>query len=96
MTIPTPTTLSMSTIRLDSLLAVVQLPPIMTSDRNTDITDMTSDIQLREGLMAMDVEEVVEVDEDKDEDIIMAIWSTMARLNLVTQDSQVRCSLLSR
>ena len=98
MTIPTPTTLSMSTIRLDSLLAVVQLPPIMTSDRNTDITDMTSDIQLREGLMAMDVEEVVDVDvdENKDEDMIMAIWSTMAHLNVITQDSQVRCSLLSR
>lgn len=100
MTIWIPTTLSMSTINLLSLLAVVNLPPIMTSDRNMDIMDMTSDIHLCEVLRAMDVEEVVDVDVDVDvdenENIIMVIWSTMARLHLVTQDSQVRCSLLSR
>ena len=93
---PIPTTLSMLTIKLRSLLAVVNLPPIMTSDRDMDIMDRTSDIHLCEVLMAMDVEKVVDVDEDENEDIIMVVCSTMARLNLVTQDSQVRCSLLSR
>ena len=58
--------------------------------------NMTTDIHLCEVLRAMDVEEVVDVDVDENEDIIMVVCSTMARLNLVTQDSQVRCSLLSR
>ena len=95
MTIWIPTTLSMSTINPRFLLVVVNLPPIMMSDKNMDIMDTTTDIHLCEVLMALAVEEVM-VDEDENEDIIMAIWSTMAHLNIVTQDSQVRCSLLSR